>query len=329
MDPQRRIVEALDVAELLAAVVEECLADLHVDLFQRLDAVGHEAGADHIDAPDSLAGQLLHRRLGVGPDPFVAAEQRLEAHHVVVPVQPQRGCRQRRRVQALRLVRIAIVDGELRHAMKAEDQLLGSALLGIAPALADAVGQRGDVAGIIMKVLHEAQGRDRAPAQELAGDHVEDGAAGRARILRIERQHQDPVEAARPQLAQRLHHRRLAIAHRPGHLDQATALLQLVAQRPGLLPGVDEQRRAIGLPDRAVLLARFLRAPRQHQTVQDRPPLPARLLHHPRVGQELPQVATHIRRLGRIGGAKLDQQDGGAGLLFHEESGKRRMDRTA
>src|SRR5689334_15807098 len=47
------IVESRDVAVALAAGVEEAFAVQAVDLFQGLQAVGGEAGADHVEAADA------------------------------------------------------------------------------------------------------------------------------------------------------------------------------------------------------------------------------------------------------------------------------------
>ena len=78
-DPLVLVVQAGDVVELLAAGREERVARLDVDLFQRLQAVGGEAGADHVDPPHALRGERAQRRLGVGLQPLGLAEAALEA----------------------------------------------------------------------------------------------------------------------------------------------------------------------------------------------------------------------------------------------------------
>jgi hypothetical protein len=72
------IVEAGDVGELLAARLLEAFADLLVDLFQRLDAVGAEGGRDHGDPLLALLGQPRDLFDRVGLQPFLGAEPALE-----------------------------------------------------------------------------------------------------------------------------------------------------------------------------------------------------------------------------------------------------------
>src|SRR5690606_41821353 len=72
------VIEAGDIGEALAARMNEGLADFPLNLLQRLNAVGREGGRDDRDA--FLAGlrkldDMLDR---VGPQPLLAAEDRLE-----------------------------------------------------------------------------------------------------------------------------------------------------------------------------------------------------------------------------------------------------------
>ena len=64
-DPFVLIVEAGYVMKFLAAGGEERGARLLVDLFERLEAIGGEARAHHVDALEALARQCGQRRLGV------------------------------------------------------------------------------------------------------------------------------------------------------------------------------------------------------------------------------------------------------------------------
>src|SRR5262245_7886960 len=72
------VVEAGDVAELLAAVIEEDLLVLHGDFAERLDAIGGEAGRDDGDPLHSVARQRLYCLVGVRLEPLGASEARLE-----------------------------------------------------------------------------------------------------------------------------------------------------------------------------------------------------------------------------------------------------------
>ena len=208
--------------------------------------------------------------------------------------------------------------------MEAEDELLGLAGLGLAPEVADALGHGSNVARVVVKALQEAQRRNAAPLEELAGDHVEHGAAGGGRVLRVHRQHDDARETPVTQVAQGVDHRRVAIAHGPDHLHLPAPLVQLVLQRLGHQLRVDQQRRAGLGPDGPVLLGRLLGPTGQHHGIQDGPPDEGRLLDHPPVGEELSQVAAHLRHLRLVGRAQLDQQDGGAGGWDGIVHGRRR-----
>ena len=115
----------------------------------------------------------------------------------------------------------------------------------------------------------------------------------------------------------------------PDHLHLPAPLVQLVLQCLGHQLRVDQQRRACLGPDGAVLLGRLLGPAGQHHGVQDGPPDEGRLLDNPPVGEELTQVAAHLRLVRR---AQLDQQDGGAGGwdgivhgMVHSTDGKTRF----
>ena len=63
------IIEAWDVGELCSAGMQEGFADLPVDLFQRLDAIGHKRRAHHQQLADALTAdfamdQALETRYG-------------------------------------------------------------------------------------------------------------------------------------------------------------------------------------------------------------------------------------------------------------------------
>ena len=78
LDPVLAFVQAGDVMEDLAAVVEEGLATLHGHFFQRFQAVRHKPGADHVHPAYALGSQLFQGGLSVGLQPFGLAKARLE-----------------------------------------------------------------------------------------------------------------------------------------------------------------------------------------------------------------------------------------------------------
>src|SRR5882672_4071414 len=78
VDPVGALVEAGQEAKLAAPCFEERLPSFDADLFEGLQAVGDEAGADDVHAADPLAPVLRERRCGVGLEPRGSSEARLE-----------------------------------------------------------------------------------------------------------------------------------------------------------------------------------------------------------------------------------------------------------
>ena len=77
-DPFVVLVQARDQVELAAACGEEGLLALDADLLQRLEAVGDEARAEDVNAPQPLVGVALERGQGIGLEPLGAPETRPE-----------------------------------------------------------------------------------------------------------------------------------------------------------------------------------------------------------------------------------------------------------
>src|SRR5262245_27777610 len=88
LDSALAVVEAGNVTELLPAMRPEDFLVLLGDLFERLDAIGGEAGRDNGDAFDARPRQGFHRLISVGFDPFGAAEGRLEGDLTFAPSGP-------------------------------------------------------------------------------------------------------------------------------------------------------------------------------------------------------------------------------------------------
>ncbi|MPM84993.1 hypothetical protein SDC9_132070 [bioreactor metagenome] len=104
----------------------------------------------------------------------------------------------------------------------------------------------------------------------------------------------------------------LAVAHRPGDADAVAAFAEQALEQLGLAFGVHAQRRTVAGPDAGVLGGGFLRPRVEDDAVEDRPPEEARNLDDARVGEELPEVAAQRRRRRGVGGAEVNQDEGGA-----------------
>ena len=74
LDPLMPVVEAGDVVQFLAATGEEVAFGLDGDFFEGFQAVGDEAGTDHIDTPRAGLAQRLEGRGGVRLQPLRLAE---------------------------------------------------------------------------------------------------------------------------------------------------------------------------------------------------------------------------------------------------------------
>ena len=126
-------------------------------------------------------------------------------------------------------------------------------------------------------------------------------------ILRIERRGEDARRSpASTMFVDRRGDARIAVAHRV--IDMLTSGRR-VAQRFGLAPRDDAQRRAFIGPHLVVGFGRFARPCSQDDPVQDRLPGDRRDLDDARVAEEFGEIAPHRARLRRVGRAEVDQQD--------------------
>jgi hypothetical protein len=222
------VVEAGDVVELLAARGQEGATRLDRDLFQRLQAIGAETRAHHVDPLDPLACQRDERGLGVGLQPFGLAEAALEGHDHLQLRRPQVFGQQARRFLAFAVVGVAEQQGALGHAVKAQHQAVGAAM-GL-PMVEQALGQRADVAGVVVEVVHAAQFRQGAyPARPVA-DRIGHARRRRGAVLRVQRQHQDVIDAGALELVEHARDRRVAIPHRRPHQHVLAAFAQVTGQ---------------------------------------------------------------------------------------------------
>ena len=268
--------------EALAAVLQERRAALHGDLLERFEAVGNEAGTDHVDRAHALVGHRLETGLGIGLQPFGPAEARLEGHQVAVLGQAKRFGQQPARSSGIRSGRVALVERESRHAMKAHHQLFGLAVA--RPVFAYRCGQRRDISGVAREVPHVADFWQVAPLEHAARDLVHD-ARGRARsVLRVGGYDEDPGAACGAHALQRGRNRRFAVAHRElDHQCIVPLAAEIALEELCLALGMELERRAFVGPHRRVLLRRLSRPGGEDDPVEDQPPDGARDLHHPGV----------------------------------------------
>ena len=297
--------------EGLAALFQEGLLALQRDLFQRLQAVGDEARAHHVHPAHALCGELLERGLGVGLEPLRLAEARLEGDQHALARHAETFGHQAAGLVALAVIGVAEIERAPRHAVEAQQQVLGLAV--DRPVLAHALHQGVDVAGVVVEIAHEAHLGLVAPPRQAAADLVDYGGGGAPRVLRVHRHHQDAGAAARAHGVQGVADRGRAVAHRVVDVEPVVAVLGEVAgEQLGLAHRVHQQRRALVGPDAGVLLRRGLGPGGEDDAVEDRPPHQARDLDHARVGEELLEVGAQRGGGGGGGGAEVDQQHAGA-----------------
>ena len=300
--------------KLLAAGFEKAGAAFHRQFFQGFQAVGGEARSDHVDASHAVAAERCQRLVGVGLQPFGAAEARLEGEAILLRVESQRLRQQAPGLPAFAMVGVALVERVAWHAVETHQQYVGAAVH--LPVIADVGGQRLDVGGVVVVVLERAQRRLVADLLQPGKRHVECGGGAGGGVLRIGGQDQDAVAAGGLHSRQGVGDGRVAVAHRVfDHERGGDFLAQPAFQQLGLLFGVDLERRAVLGPDRGVFRGRLFRSGVEDDAVEDRPPHGARDFHHARVGQELLQVRPQRPGGRRLGGAEIDQQDAGAGGL--------------
>ena len=295
-DVRGSVVECRDVVQAAAAGLAEELVVLQRDLLQRLQAVGGEAGAQHVHAPHARGAPFLEQLVGVGLEPGLAADARLEADEALVRAQIQPLGEQAGGLVALAVVGIAGREVALRNAVEGEQQPLAAAVS--LPVLAHALGERVQVAVVVVVVADKAQVRQPAHAPELVGEGVEHRGHRGRRVLRVHGQHQQPAHPPRAQLVQRGGDGRRAVAHAQRDREHAARRtpFQLPGERVALAEGDAQQRRALLTPHRRVGRRGALRPQPQDDAVQHQPPGELRHLDDARVAEELAQVATDRRR---------------------------------
>src|SRR5579862_6274534 len=132
-------VERRHVAQLLPTRVSEALRIAERDLLERLDAVGGEAGADHVHGIHAAARQLLESLFRVRLEPFCFPETGLEHEFPFLLTQAELLREQPRSGLALAAVGVARVRDRVRDAVEGDEELAGPAAF--APMLLHALGE--------------------------------------------------------------------------------------------------------------------------------------------------------------------------------------------
>src|SRR5436190_15168078 len=109
-----------DVVVAAAGHLERMLR-LDTELFERLQAVGDEAGGHDVDAPQLLPSERRQHVCRVRFEPPAAPEPRLERDRPLPGFKPQLAREQSRRVLAIAMVGVAARKGSARHAMERKD----------------------------------------------------------------------------------------------------------------------------------------------------------------------------------------------------------------
>ena len=300
------IVEAGDVVVFLAAVFEEDVPVLQLDFLQGFQAVGGEAGADHIDLLEALVGHRREGFRGIGLQPGLASEAGLVAQRPLIRREAEDRGQQMSRAHALVLVRVAELDIALRQAVEGHQQE-ALAPLGL-PVLLDGIGESQDVIGMPVIVADEIQVRSGARFPQYRGQMVEAGGGGGGRVLRIQGQHHQALVALVQQAPDHLLEGRFAVAH---HQFDANTVAEALLQGLLLSTADCQQRGAVVGPDLVVGLESGLAAKGENHPVEKRPPQHARNLHHARIGQELPEKAAHLAAIVIGRSAEIGQDDCG------------------
>ena len=178
-----------------AAVLEKGLARADRELLERLEAVGREAGGDDREVPDALLGEAAHGLVGIGLEPLLAAEARLEgqAQRLVRPAEPLP--QQARGLGALAMVGVAELEIALGQAVERGEHDFGPPVQPGQVRL-DAARERLDIVRIVMvgrcgpDRRLPALGHQRPERLVIGG-----GRAGRG-VLRVEREQRIRVQPA-------------------------------------------------------------------------------------------------------------------------------------
>src|SRR6185312_15460608 len=118
LDPFVAVIEARNVAEVFAAMLEEDVLVILRNLLKRLNAIGGKAWADDGNPLDSVSRQRFDRLVSIRLDPLCPAKARLEGKLEPGTERSERVAQSLDRAQALLLIRVAVVHIILRQSMK-------------------------------------------------------------------------------------------------------------------------------------------------------------------------------------------------------------------
>mmetsp|Transcript_1170 Transcript_1170/g.2847 ORF Transcript_1170/g.2847 Transcript_1170/m.2847 type:complete len:450 (-) Transcript_1170:208-1557(-) len=225
------------------------LSVLHVDLLQRLDVLRDEADGHHYQLLDALRAQLADLVVCVRLEPRHGAHLALVGEREVIRVAhaAQLGHDELARGFDLVFVRVAQVLHVLeRQAVRREEDMRrGRVVEALAP-VGDQPRHRGDVplAVVPRGDHHVAHLPQLAVLVVLALEQPQARARGGDGELRVERQHDEPLDPVALDLLERLLGVRVPVAHRDVRLGGDAPLLQRLLKRLTLLDGRGELWRA-------------------------------------------------------------------------------------
>ena len=306
---RRVVIERGDVLEVDPAGGDKGRGTADRDLLEGLQAIHREAGAGDCEARDARLCERAQPVFRVGPEPARAADARLERDRPARRRQREPSGDEPRCREALRAVRIAPIRVALRDAVEGKQQVVERRAR-----RADARCKRFDVAGFGVVFLDREPCGRRGPARERRVHAVERcGGRGR-RVLRIERQHDDPRRAGGAQLVERVADGGIAVGHAHGDHGRLGLLFrELAPERPRQCLGAGEERRPGRRPDLLVGVGAPCGPERQDEAAQDDLPGNPRQVDDAPVGQEFREEAPHGLGRRRIRRAEVDDEDAGRG----------------
>ena len=184
-----------------------------------------------------------------------------------------------------------------------------------------------DIGGVVVIGRGDPQRRLEAHGLEHAKHLVAHRRRRGGAVLRIERDDEDAVAAARHQIGEPRRDRGIAVAHRPVDQQPRPARRQRGGELLGLRAGDGLERGfvLVLVPDLGVVARLAARADAQDDAVERELPHQALVLDHARIGEELLEIAAHRRGVGAVGGAEIDEEH--ADLAADGGDGPGRIDR--
>src|SRR6266704_788845 len=152
-NPVVALVEAGQEVEFPASRAEEDLSALDADFFERLEAIRHEARTDHVHAAHALPAVVSEGGHGIGLYPFRPPKAGLEGDLPVALGKLKFPGKQAPSRLALEIVGIPSGERVTWQSVETHEQPVRTS--GLPPVLAHEICERGDVQGVVVKVLHQ------------------------------------------------------------------------------------------------------------------------------------------------------------------------------